>query len=429
MMGNITTLSRLYNNVLIDSLNYNYLAGTNATNQLKSVTDLSADASGTGYKTGTGTYVYDANGNLTADNSKGLNISYNLLNLPNAITGNKTITYTYSAAGEKLRRISPNTGVTDYVAGIQYEDNNTGTSTIAFIQTEEGKAVPLSTGGYDYQYYLGDNLGNTRVTFSTKTSPATAVQTDNYLPFGTEISRGTITNPKNEYLYNKKELQEELGEYDYGARFYDPVIARWTTIDAYAEHPDQIDFSPYHYVKDNPIRYNDPDGNCPICLVWGAELIEAGLVAVGIVGTAAIIVHSHIQHVNSNGSPVMQQSTIERTPIVQARTLSPPGSRAGKPHTPAGKKKVIDDNKAANDGKTICQGCGVETTKPEKSQKGVTPPTTDTQVDHIDPQANGGSGTTDNGQVLCRGCNIDKSDKVPAPAPPAPAPPPPPPHQ
>jgi len=88
--------------------------------------------------------------------------------------------------------------------------------------------VPNGTG-YDYQYYLGDNLGNTRVTFGTKTGAVVGYQADDYLPFGMEINRNVL-NPKNEYLYNKKELQEELGQYDYGARFYDPVIGRWTTM-------------------------------------------------------------------------------------------------------------------------------------------------------------------------------------------------------
>jgi hypothetical protein len=34
-------------------------------------------------------------------------------------------------------------------------------------------------------------------------------------------------------------------------------------VDAYAEHPDQIDLSPYAYVGNNPIIKTDPDGNCP----------------------------------------------------------------------------------------------------------------------------------------------------------------------
>jgi hypothetical protein len=45
------------------------------------------------------------------------------------------------------------------------------------------------------------------------------------------------------------------------------VIGRWNVIDAYAEHPDQINLSPYVYVGDNPIDRTDPDGNCPPCTV------------------------------------------------------------------------------------------------------------------------------------------------------------------
>ncbi len=87
------------------------------------------------------------------------------------------------------------------------------------------------------------------------------------MPFGYEISNGSPANPKNEYLYNKKELQEELGQYDYGARFYDPLIARWNVVDAKAEKYSST--SQYAYVSNNPVISIDPNGDEKIVVTGG----------------------------------------------------------------------------------------------------------------------------------------------------------------
>ncbi|HVW96030.1 MAG TPA: RHS repeat-associated core domain-containing protein, partial [Mucilaginibacter sp.] len=185
------------------------------------------------------------NSTYLVDNTKSKNITaYNILNLPQTGTAAGTaFTYTYDATGQKLRKVAGTT---------------TTDPSISFIQTEEGRAVNNGTG-YDYEYTLADHLGNSRVNLSTTGGTAAATQVDDYYAFGMDISRTPPTPVlKNKYLYNKKELQEELNQYDYGARLYDPVTGRWNVIDPMAEINRR--FSPYNYVRDNPVNRIDPDG-------------------------------------------------------------------------------------------------------------------------------------------------------------------------
>jgi RHS repeat-associated protein len=231
--GNIQHLTRQANPAYV----YSYTG-----NQLQSVSGLT-----------TGTYTYDVNGNMQYDARTGKTYNYNLLNLPQSVSATGfNLSYTYDATGQKLRK-NNGTTATDYIAGIQYENG-----AIVFIQTEEGRALK-SGNSYIYEYSLADHLGNTRLSFDQNS--ATGIkQQDDYYPFGMEISRGSTVSPKNEYLYNKKELQEELGGvYDYGARFYDPVIGRWGAVDPSAEK-NHHEWSPYNYVYGNPIKSADADG-------------------------------------------------------------------------------------------------------------------------------------------------------------------------
>ncbi|HMQ70618.1 MAG TPA: RHS repeat-associated core domain-containing protein, partial [Ignavibacteria bacterium] len=61
--------------------------------------------------------------------------------------------------------------------------------------------------------------------------------------------------------YNGKEYSEDLGLNwnDYGARWFDPEIAKWRSIDPMAEK--YYPLSSYSYVADNPLIFVDPDGN------------------------------------------------------------------------------------------------------------------------------------------------------------------------
>jgi RHS repeat-associated protein len=67
----------------------------------------------------------------------------------------------------------------------------------------------------------------------------------------------------NAYQYNGKELNSDFGLdwLDYGARWYDASIARWSAVDPLAEK--FVNQSPYDYVFNNPLSWTDPDGRAP----------------------------------------------------------------------------------------------------------------------------------------------------------------------
>src|SRR5690606_9895230 len=67
-----------------------------------------------------------------------------------------------------------------------------------------------------------------------------------------------MSDYNNPYKFNGKEMDKETGMYYYGARYYDPRISIFISVDPLAEkYPN---YTPYHYVHQNPINMIDPTG-------------------------------------------------------------------------------------------------------------------------------------------------------------------------
>jgi RHS repeat-associated protein len=119
-----------------------------------------------------------------------------------------------------------------------------------FVQTAEGRVM----GDGTYVYDLKDHLGNVRASIDQ----SGVRQSDDYYPFGMTFGMAmNQTAGANKYLYNGKELQDELGLdwHDFGFRFYDAQLARFHSLDLLTEK--NHSHSPFAYAANNPIKYID----------------------------------------------------------------------------------------------------------------------------------------------------------------------------
>lgn len=231
-------------------------------------------------------------GSLTSDAGRKIaKIDYDYRNNPVRIqfTNGNVTKYVYSAGGEKLRVIYqtavPNitvaignsrelsrseiqyTDSTDYLLGGSLTLKN---GRIDKYQFDEGycqaekNANNTSQDDFTFCYYDRDHLGNIRQVTKASGSKGTVIQTMNYYPFGAQFCDGSAGNSDvQSHKYNGKEFDKMhgLNTYDYGARQYNSVTARWDRMDRMAEK--YYPYSPYTYCLNSPICLIDPDGREP----------------------------------------------------------------------------------------------------------------------------------------------------------------------
>lgn len=268
--GNILGLQRTAAGNLVDHLIYNYTG-----NRLTGLTEqVRTAATGDVYAPGTeasGTYEYDANGNLINDSRRSLIFGYNFLNLLNEVRrGNEPVAYyTWLADGTKL-------GVTDgsgtngfeYVGSLIYRRTGSGLQ-LSEAQFGEGMIRIGEDGGQEVDYFLTDHLGSVRVVVD---SQGEVRERNDYYPLGARHIYSEVDQTVSRWKFNGKEEQitGDLGYLDYGARMYDAALGKWMTVDPMAEN--YYDLSSYTYCGGDPVRLIDPDG----CRLDNYQLMPGG---------------------------------------------------------------------------------------------------------------------------------------------------------
>lgn len=169
---------------------------------------------------------------------------------------------------EKFTLVNGNYGVTQI-------PEITGAMEKQVLQSNSGSTIEVKSNGYLYVYVSNESQGNVYFDdIRIEHTRGALMEESHYYPYGLKqerISSRALGRAANKFQYNGKDLQSSefvdgsgLELYDYGARFYDQQIGRWSVIDPLAEEMRRV--SPYVYAFNNPIRFIDPDGMNPMPL-------------------------------------------------------------------------------------------------------------------------------------------------------------------
>ena len=105
-------------------------------------------------------------------------------------------------------------------------------------------------------YYHPDHLGSSSYITNLDGEVSQHIE---YVPFGEVFIEERNNTWNTPYLFNAKEFDEETGLYYYGARYYEPRLSLWMSVDRFAEKYPAT--SGYNYAINNPVRYIDINGD------------------------------------------------------------------------------------------------------------------------------------------------------------------------
>jgi RHS repeat-associated protein len=150
------------------------------------------------------------------------------------------------------------TGITNVYTAFEITPTPTFSSNTAFLPIASFTATGTETETF---WFHPDHLGSSNYITNYIGDVSQHME---YFAFGETFIEEHKNSHNSPYKFNGKELDEESGLYYYGARYFDPRISIWLSVDGeYDRYPH---YSPYNYCLQNPIVLLDPDGNSPISI-------------------------------------------------------------------------------------------------------------------------------------------------------------------
>ncbi len=253
LWSHIYSYDKTGNRIAEDSTTY-------TVNSLNEVTSLSDGTS----------FTYDSNGNRISK-TKGANswiYHYDDVNRLEKVEKNGLTEgeYLYDGDGRRIQ-VTEGSETTTYIysgLNVLNEKNTVGTATYIYGPYGILAKRTLNSESHTF-YYHTDHLGSTRLVTDENKNIVTAAT---YEPFG----ESTVTGSES-YLYTGKEKDSTNLSY-YGARYYDPELARFITRDPLAGKriiPQSLNL--YTYCLNNPVKFIDPAGLDTACYNEGKSRV------------------------------------------------------------------------------------------------------------------------------------------------------------
>ncbi len=251
--------------IVASTVAFDALFTYNAANELTNASNT-GNTDGT-TTSGSATYSYDGNGNLTnVVSTNGGPLTPNQTHTYNAsnqdvsgsgsVGGNNNNNYGYSG-GDQTERVINNSNTDVYgQTGLTSSKNSSGTT--SFVRCSCGLLNNERTPDGKKYYYLFDK--NDSVVGMTDSS-GNDVNRYAYDPFGNDASHVEQSGINNPWRYDSGYYDSSTGLTKFGIRYYDSKSARWTQRDPIGGSLQEITkANPYVYANNDPINYVDPSG-------------------------------------------------------------------------------------------------------------------------------------------------------------------------